>query len=150
MALSTSKNTHAVAVELGVLVVAIHLRGVYAILPKGPRVPRRAPVEVTIAAPLPLPPGMGTSRRPGGLRARPQAFGFVRLLGRWGRFGRDLQIGPCSTLLVAPYSQAFGPIRLLGGELVNPWGVTPFWGGGLSEDDFPLRRRQPLFPLVPL
>jgi len=74
MVLSTSNNTHAVAVELGVPVVLIHLRGVYAILPKGPRVPRCAPVEVTIAAPLPLPPGMGTSRRPGGLRARSAGF----------------------------------------------------------------------------
>ncbi len=46
------------AVELGVPVVPIHLRGVYAILPKGSRVPRRGPVEVTIGAPLRFPPGM--------------------------------------------------------------------------------------------
>lgn len=46
------------AVELGVPVVPIHLRGVYAILPKGSRVPRRGPVEVTIGAPLSFPPGM--------------------------------------------------------------------------------------------
>ena len=58
MALSTTENTHAGAVELGVPVVPIHLRGVYAILPKGSRVPRRGPVEVTIGAPLRFPPGM--------------------------------------------------------------------------------------------
>jgi len=46
------------AVELGVPVVPIHLRGVYAILPKGSRVPHRGPVEVTIGAPLRFPPGM--------------------------------------------------------------------------------------------
>ncbi|MBL7184454.1 MAG: 1-acyl-sn-glycerol-3-phosphate acyltransferase, partial [Anaerolineae bacterium] len=46
------------AVELGVPVVPIHLRGVYAILPKGSRVPRRGPVEVTMGAPLRFPPGM--------------------------------------------------------------------------------------------
>ena len=47
------------AVELGVPVVPIHLRGVYAILPKGSPVPRRrGPVEVTIGAPLRFPPGM--------------------------------------------------------------------------------------------
>ena len=46
------------AVELGVPVVPIHLRGAYAILPKGSRVPRPGPVEVTIGAPLRFPPGM--------------------------------------------------------------------------------------------
>jgi len=46
------------AVELGVLVVPLHLRGVYAILPKGSSVPRRGPVEVTMGAPLRFPPGM--------------------------------------------------------------------------------------------
>jgi len=46
------------AVELGVPVVPIHLRGVYAILPKGSSVPRRGPVEVTMGAPLRFPPGM--------------------------------------------------------------------------------------------
>ena len=45
------------AVELGVPVVPIHLRSVYAILPKGSRAPRRGPVEVTIGAPLRFPPG---------------------------------------------------------------------------------------------
>ncbi len=46
------------AVELGVPVVPIHLRGVYAVLPKGSAVPRRGPVEVTMGAPLRFPPGM--------------------------------------------------------------------------------------------
>ena len=46
------------AVELGVPVVPIHLRGVYAILSKGSRAPCRGPVEVTIGAPLRFPPGM--------------------------------------------------------------------------------------------
>jgi long-chain acyl-CoA synthetase len=46
------------AVELGVPVVPIHLRGVYAVLPKGSGVPRRGPVEVTVGAPLRFPPGM--------------------------------------------------------------------------------------------
>jgi len=46
------------AVELGVPVVPIHLRGAYAILPKGSGVPRRGPVDVTIGAPLCFPPGM--------------------------------------------------------------------------------------------
>jgi long-chain acyl-CoA synthetase len=46
------------AVELGVPVVPIHLRGLYAIFPKGSRVPRRGLVEVTIGAPLCFPPGM--------------------------------------------------------------------------------------------
>jgi len=46
------------AVELGVPVVPIHLRGVSAILPKGSRRPRRGPVEVTIGAPLRFPAGM--------------------------------------------------------------------------------------------
>ena len=46
------------AVELGVPVVPIHLRGLYAILPKGSSVPHRGPVEVTIGAPLRFPPGM--------------------------------------------------------------------------------------------
>lgn len=58
IALSTTENTDARAVELGVPVVPIYLRGVYAILPKGSRVPRRGPVEVTIGAPLRFPPGM--------------------------------------------------------------------------------------------
>jgi long-chain acyl-CoA synthetase len=46
------------AVELGVPVVPIYLRGVHAILPKGSGVPRRGPVVVTIGAPLCFPPGM--------------------------------------------------------------------------------------------
>ena len=46
------------AVELGVPVIPIHLRGLYAILPKGSGVPRRGPVELTIGAPLRFPPGM--------------------------------------------------------------------------------------------
>ncbi|MGB5933698.1 MAG: lysophospholipid acyltransferase family protein, partial [Anaerolineae bacterium] len=46
------------AVELGVPVVPIHLRGLYAILAKGSSVPRRGPVNVTIGAPLGFPPGM--------------------------------------------------------------------------------------------
>jgi long-chain acyl-CoA synthetase len=45
------------AVGLGVPVVPIHLRGVYAILPKGSGAPRRGPVEVTIGEPLRFPPG---------------------------------------------------------------------------------------------
>jgi long-chain acyl-CoA synthetase len=46
------------AVELGIPVVPIHLRGLHAVLPKGSRVPRRGPVEVTIGAPLRFLPGM--------------------------------------------------------------------------------------------
>jgi long-chain acyl-CoA synthetase len=46
------------AVELGVPVVPIHLHGLYAILPKGSRVPRRGLVKVTVGAPLCFPPGM--------------------------------------------------------------------------------------------
>jgi long-chain acyl-CoA synthetase len=46
------------AVELGIPVVPIHLRGVHTVLPKGSRMPRRGPVEVTIGAPLRFPPGM--------------------------------------------------------------------------------------------
>ena len=45
------------AVELGVPVIPIHLRGAHAILPKGSRLPRRGPVQVTIGAPLRFPPG---------------------------------------------------------------------------------------------
>jgi long-chain acyl-CoA synthetase len=50
------------AVELGVPVVPVHLRGVYEILPKGSRAPRRGPVEVTIGAPLRFPPRMGPAQ----------------------------------------------------------------------------------------
>lgn len=50
------------AVELGVPVVPIHLRGVYEILPKGSRAPRRGPAEVTIGAPLRFPPRMGPAQ----------------------------------------------------------------------------------------
>jgi len=46
------------AVELGVPVVPIHLRGVHEILPKGSSVPHRGPVQVTIGEPLRFPPGM--------------------------------------------------------------------------------------------
>jgi long-chain acyl-CoA synthetase len=46
------------AVELGLPVVPIHLRGTYEILPKGSSMPRRGPVEVTIGAPMHFPPRM--------------------------------------------------------------------------------------------
>jgi long-chain acyl-CoA synthetase len=45
------------AVELGVPVIPIHLRGAYEILPKGSQIPRRGPVEVTIGEPIHFPPG---------------------------------------------------------------------------------------------
>jgi len=47
------------AVELGVPVIPIHLHGLHAILPKGSKVPRRGPANVTIGAPLHFPPGFG-------------------------------------------------------------------------------------------
>jgi len=46
------------AIELGIPVIPIHLRGLHTVLPKGARVPRRGPVEVTIGTPLRFPPGM--------------------------------------------------------------------------------------------
>ena len=46
------------AVELGIPVVPIQLCGLHTVLPKGSRVPRRGPVEVTIGAPLRFLPGM--------------------------------------------------------------------------------------------
>jgi long-chain acyl-CoA synthetase len=50
------------AVETGVPVVPMYLRGVHAILPKGAQVPRRGRVEVTIGAPLRFPPEMDHTR----------------------------------------------------------------------------------------
>jgi long-chain acyl-CoA synthetase len=50
------------AVDMGVPVVPIHLRGAYDVLPKGARAPRRGPVEVTIGAPLRFPPGMSPAQ----------------------------------------------------------------------------------------
>jgi long-chain acyl-CoA synthetase len=46
------------AVELGIPVVPIQLCGLHTVLPKGSRVPRREPVEVTIGAPLHFLPGI--------------------------------------------------------------------------------------------
>jgi long-chain acyl-CoA synthetase len=46
------------AVELGIPIVPIQLCGLHTVLPKGSWVPRRGPVEVTIAAPLRFLPGM--------------------------------------------------------------------------------------------
>jgi long-chain acyl-CoA synthetase len=46
------------AVETGVPVVPMYLRGVHAILPKGAGVPRRGRVEVIVGAPLRFSPGM--------------------------------------------------------------------------------------------
>jgi long-chain acyl-CoA synthetase len=46
------------AVELGIPVVPIHLRGLHTVLPKGAWLPRRGPVVVTIGAPFHFPPGM--------------------------------------------------------------------------------------------
>jgi long-chain acyl-CoA synthetase len=46
------------AVELGIPVVPIQLCGLHKVLPKGSRLPRRGPVEVTIGAPLRFLPGM--------------------------------------------------------------------------------------------
>jgi long-chain acyl-CoA synthetase len=50
------------AVELGVPVVSIHIRGAYQVLPKGARTPRRGPVDVTIGPPVRFPPGMNHSQ----------------------------------------------------------------------------------------
>jgi long-chain acyl-CoA synthetase len=86
-------------VELGVPVVPIHLRGVYAILPKGSAVPRRGPVEVTVGAPLRFPDGPCPGGPAAGARD-PQAFGPVMAALLWlnrSTKGPFLKKGPLLT-----------------------------------------------------
>jgi long-chain acyl-CoA synthetase len=63
------------AVELGVPVVPIFLRGVYEVFPKGAWAPHRGPVEVTIGEPLRFPPRMDHAEAAKGIEQKIRELG---------------------------------------------------------------------------